>query len=152
MVTAARAASNGDRDLCRAGSQRGHALLMALVVLVISAAGSLLVTAALLSRMREVQDEAIDLKLTAFADAALAEALAQLAVGHDPEVDRAFTDGHLRSEVTDWQPLTRTLLITVDYAGSHRQIEVRVALEDTGPRVTSHRRLSVAAQDRPVSR
>jgi hypothetical protein len=114
---------------------------MALVVLVLTAAGSLLVTAALLSRMREVRDEAVDLKLTAYSDAALAEALALLAVGRDPEFDRDFSDGRLRSQVVARQALSRTLRITVDYAGRRRRIEVQVQLELTGPRVTALKRL-----------
>ncbi len=131
------------RKLRRRRGEKGHALLLALLVLVITTTGALLVSSTLLLRMREVREEMVALRLTALADAAVAEALAQLSRGGGLRGgERSFGGGRITSEVIASRGRSRSLLIEAHYAAKVRRIQVEVLLTLHGPRVVSWRPLA----------
>ena len=118
-------------------------MLLALLVLVIVTTGALLVSSALMLRMREVQEEMIALRLTAMADAAVAEALAQLGKGSAFRGnDSSFGGGKISSEIIASDGPRRSLLIEVQYATKVRRIQVEVLMTRQGPCVVGWHPLS----------
>jgi hypothetical protein len=81
---------------------RGYALLLALFALLIAELATLLAVASLGAHLREVRDEGEIIQLTAIADAAAAETLAELArsTAHRGLSRRPFADGWIESRVT----------------------------------------------------
>ncbi len=120
----------------RRRAEQGNALLLALLVLVLVTTGALLVSSALMLRMREVQEEMIALRLTAMADAAVAETLAQLSKSKAFRgSDRSFGGGRISSELIASDGPKRSLLIEARYARRVRTVQLDVLLTRKGPRV-----------------
>ncbi len=127
----------------RGRGEKGHSLLLAMVVLVLVTTAALLVSSALMLRMREVQEEMIAVRLTALVDAAMAETLAQFSRGGRLRGgERPFGGGRISSEVIATQGRSRTVRIEAHYGAKVRRLEVEVLLTPQGPTILSWRRLA----------
>lgn len=118
-------------------SDRGYALLAALVVLLLVSISLAILATALQIRMRLVRQEAEALQLGALSDAALAEALYNLT--YDAEWagkgEHPFGSGAIASQVEKLAPDQYRVLATGIYAGQRRTVEAQVRRGDKGARV-----------------
>jgi hypothetical protein len=124
--------------------QDGHALLLALFVLLIISAALALVAAAIQLENRTVREVSRETHVAVLADAALAETLAELAQSTSfPGVrEHSLGSGHISSSV-ETISFDRALVRAVGrYAGKRRVIEAEVyLLKPLGPKVLTWRRL-----------
>lgn len=127
----------------RRRSQRGYALLTALLILLLVSISLSLLAAALQVRLRLVQQEAESLQLSALSDAALAEALYNLTYDQNfsGKEEHEFGGGKITSEVEQIGAERYRVLATAIYAGSKRTVEAEVWRTYRGARVVKWRRL-----------
>lgn len=124
--------------------ESGFALATTLLVLLLLSIALGLLAASLQLRMRLVQDEARGLELRALSDAALAEALANLAANsyyHGAD-EHPLGDGTVRSEVHFLEPGRFRVVATANLAGRERAVEAEVQRSPGRARVTRWRRLA----------
>lgn len=114
--------------------QAGHALLVALVILLVAASAATMIAVHFGFRARLVSQESRRIHLVAMTDAAVAESLARLdqGSGFTGVPERSFAGGAISSEVTALPDDRRLILATARYRGWSRQVEVRVELETAG--------------------
>lgn len=126
----------------RRRSERGYALLTALVILLLVSISLALLAAALQVRMRLIRQEAEILQLGALADAALAEALYNLTYDRDfPGKDEHdFGRGKIASEVERIAGERYRVRAKAIYAGNERAVEAEVVRTYQGARVVRWRR------------
>lgn len=122
------------------GTEDGQILLLSLLVVVVLTAALLLIAATLQSRMKLARAETAAIRLTALADAALAETLAHLAA--DPAYpglpEREFGGGTIASRV-DGGGAAVTVRARADYRGRRRTVRAAVQLTVLGPVVLDWR-------------
>lgn len=118
---------------------RGHALLVALVVLTLVASALTLLLAHLGLRARLVSQEARRIQLVALNDAAVAEALASLAAkpGWRGISEHRFGSGLIRSRVRHRPDDRAEITAIASYRGWQRRTTTVVRLTPSGPRVVS---------------
>jgi type II secretory pathway component PulK len=120
-------------------AERGYALLAALLVLFLLSTALAILGTSLQLRIRLVRDDGQKIILGALSDAALAEALANLAQSPDytgaPEHD--FGGGRIASRVTSLGPGSYRVVATAAFAGRKSVVEAAVAREPGRARVTS---------------
>jgi hypothetical protein len=124
----------------RAG-EGGQILILSLLVVVLLTSALLLIAAALQARMKAVRREAAAVRLTALADAALAETLARLAAhaGAAGLPERPFGEGLIASEVHPAPDDCLTVVARAEYQGRRRIVEARVRPTVLGPVVLDWR-------------
>ncbi len=142
MVTAGRAVGT-DRP-----GERGQALVLALLAVLVLGAALALVAGSLVSRMQSLRVETRETALLALADAAVAETLANLAGrpsagGLDA---KPFGGGTIESTVSLGAAGGFTLVARASYRGAAMEVEVRGRITDEGPRVTAWRRLPARSE------
>lgn len=123
--------------------ESGFALATTLLVLLLLSIALGLLAASLQIRMRLVQDEARGLQLRALSDAALAEALANLAGNsfyHGADGHPLGT-GTIRSEVHFVEPGRFRVVATANLAGRERAVEAEVLRSPGHARVVHWKRL-----------
>lgn len=123
--------------------ERGSALAIALLALLLVSLAVVVISAPLGLELRETRRLDRDVRLTALTDAALAEALAELAddpgfPGYDP-----YDFGKARLEstvaVTGFEKVR--VVVSARYKGDLRRAQAEVQLGVTGPKVLGWRRL-----------
>ena len=119
--------------------QGGHALLVALLILLLVASAATLVAAHFGLRARLVSQDSRRLYLVAMADAAVAESLARLqqSSGYSGVDQREFAGGTITSIITAQPGNRRQILATANYRGWDRQVQVQVRLATAGLEVES---------------
>jgi type II secretory pathway pseudopilin PulG len=117
--------------------ERGYALLVTLVVILLLFFALALLGAALQIRMRLVRQEAQSLKLSALSDAALAETLASLTYdpGFTGVAEQNFGGGRIASTVRPLGPNRYEVLATAFYAGKLRAVDAEAVRTPQGARV-----------------
>lgn len=127
----------------RGRTQRGHALVMALVVLLLVSMAVALVSTALASDLRGVRHELRSLRLTALTDAALAEALAELArdSGFEGSPEHPFGGGVLSSQVVPLGEDLWWVTAEASHGGLERRVRVEVRKTVDGYAISRWRRL-----------
>jgi hypothetical protein len=117
--------------------QRGHGLILALVVMVVMMTALGVLAASMRLRMSEVQRELRTVSLVALTDAAMAETLAHLARSRTyPGVpEYRFGGGLIASEVTSLGTRRVEVLAQASFAGRSRSMRAEVLLTPSGPRV-----------------
>jgi len=132
--------------LVRRRSERGSAVLLSLLVLVLLGAAFALLAGLLIHRMHRVQRDLRHTALTALSDAALAETLANLATSpvYPGVVEHELGNGTIRSTVRRGAGGSFTIEARADLRGSAMAVEAAGTMTATGPRVTSWRRVPVA--------
>lgn len=131
----------------RRRSESGHALVFALMaLLMVSVAGALL-AGSLLLHLRTARHEAEDVRLAALADAAVAASLAELAASPASRglAERDFGGGSIASDIDRPGPERAVVLARAVYAGRTRRVRAEVRLTAAGPRVTAWRPLPSGA-------
>ncbi|MCB1057044.1 MAG: hypothetical protein KDD11_16200 [Acidobacteria bacterium] len=123
--------------------QRGSALAIALLTLLLVSLAIVVITVPLGLEIRETRRLGRDVRLTALADAALAEALGELAEdasfpGYDPY---EFKNAQLESTVTASGFEKVRVVVSARYLGATRRAEAQVQLGVGGPKVLSWRRV-----------
>jgi hypothetical protein len=117
--------------------ESGVALVLALVALIVVVASVLLVASLIDERRIPTNYEYRSLVLTALADAALAESLAQLS--QDPNFigidERSFGGGEITSTVTTTPLGTRQVMSVGEFDGWRAVLNAEVALDESGPRI-----------------
>ena len=115
----------------------GHALLVALIVLLLIASAATTIAMHFGFRARLVSQESRRVHLVALADAAIAESLARLDQNssYGGLVERDFGGGTIASTVTKLPGNRRDILATASYRGWERRVQVRVHMPTGGPRV-----------------
>lgn len=133
------------------GSERGQALLAALVAVALLGAAFALLAGLLISRTNRVRDEVRRTELTALLDAAMAESLANLATSPVyPGVDEhPLGNGTIVTEVRHGTGGEFVIRAEARLRGAAVAAEARGRMTDTGPRVTSWRRQPAEADDEP---
>lgn len=125
--------------------ERGAALLIVLVVLVVAWTAALLVSVALSADLRSGRADQRRLRLMVLADSALAEALAALA--DDPyalgEPWHRFGGGEIGSSIEDVDGSWRTVTAAARIGGVERTIVARIVLRPWGPAVASWEALPI---------
>jgi type II secretory pathway component PulK len=123
-------------------SERGYALLTALVILLLVSISLALLAGALQIRMRLIQQEAKILHLGALSDAALAEALYNLTYDRDftGKDEHDFGGGKIASEVERIATEQYRVRAEATYAGEERMVEAEVVRTYRGARVIRWRR------------
>ncbi len=126
--------------------ERGSVVLMALLVLVLLGGAFALLAGLLIHRMHRVQRDLRHTELTALADAAMAETLANLAASPSyPGVSgHALGDGSIRTTVHHGPGGEFTVELRVTVRGDGMAAEAQGKMTATGPRVTSWRRVPAA--------
>jgi hypothetical protein len=123
--------------MVRGRRERGYALLVTLVVILLLFFALSLLGAALQIRMRLVRQEAQSLKLIALSDAVLAETLSSLT--YDPDFsgvpEQGFGGGRITSTVRPLGPNRFEVLATARYAGKTRAVDAEVVRAPQGARV-----------------
>jgi len=121
--------------------ERGAALLLALVVLLVAGTAGLLVATALALDHRGHREEVVRTRLAALADSALAEALAALHA--DPAAPgvplHPFAGGEIGAAIDPIDARHRRVLARARFREVEHRIEAVVALTPSGPRVESWR-------------
>jgi len=121
------------------GGESGYALLAALLVLFLLSTALAILGTSLQLRIRLVREDGQRVILGALSDAALAEALADLAqdpgYGGTPEHD--YGGGRIGSEVAFLGPGSYRVVATATFAGRKRVAEAAVAREPGRARVVS---------------
>lgn len=130
--------------------RKGHALLAAIVVLLLVASAAALLASHLGLKARLVSQESRRIHLVALSDAAMAEALAELAAktsfrGHD---ERQYGEGLIASRVRSLPDDKAEITAVATYRGWRRQTRARVVLQPTGPVLLDWSVLPPAAHDR----
>lgn len=123
--------------------EAGSTIVMALYAVLMLTLALSVVATALLLHLRESQHEAIAVRLTALADAALAEALSQLAGSPfaDGVSEHDFGDGTIASEISTSDGTNMVVLARAAYAGRQREVRADVRLTVLGPVVVRWRRV-----------
>jgi type II secretory pathway component PulK len=126
----------------RRRSQRGYALLTALVILLLVSISLALLAGSLQIRMRLIQQEAKILHLGALSDAALGEALYNLTYDRDftGKDEHDFGGGKIASEVERIATERYRVRAEATYAGEKRTVEAEVLRTYRGARVVRWRR------------
>lgn len=124
------------------GPESGHALILALVVVVLTSAALALVAASLQLQMESLRRQVIEVNLAALSDAALAEALARLAQGPASSriPERRFGGGFLSSHIEPLGGNEVRVVATASFAGKRRVVEAEVRRTAQGPVVLRWRR------------
>jgi Tfp pilus assembly protein PilX len=128
-------------------SESGHALVFALVaLLMVSVAGALL-AGSLLLHLRTARYEADDVRLTALADAAVAASLAELAASPASRglTERDFGGGSIASDIDRPEPELAVVVARAVCGRSTRRVRAEVRLTAAGPRVVAWRPLPATA-------
>lgn len=123
--------------------ERGQALVLALLAVLVLGAALALVAGSLVARMQGVRVETRETALLALTDAAVAETLAGLA-GRPYGgglAEKPFGGGTIESTVAHGAAGAFTLVARAAYRGAAMEVEVRGRITDEGPRVTAWRRL-----------
>lgn len=122
-------------------SQRGQMLVLTLLVVVLLTTALLIIAATLQSRLKLVRRETEVIRLTALADAALAETLAHLAVSpaYSGLPQRELGDGVITSQVEAGGGNRRTIHARAEYRNRRRDVEAVVQLTALGPVVLDWR-------------
>lgn len=125
-------------------SPRGHALLVALIILLIVASAATMVAAHFGVRARSVSQESRRIHLVAMTDAAIAESLAKLdqSAGFAGVPQRDFGGGTISSQIDPLPDHRRRILALAAYRGGERRVQVEVELQTGGLVVESWRALS----------
>ncbi len=113
-------------------SQDGHALLLALLIIVLTMAAVALIASALDLRLRLLRQEAQNLQLTALCDAALAQALAELeanAFYKGTGTPVPFADGTLTTTIHSLDSRRVKVAVLATYAGRRRRALAVVRLD-----------------------
>jgi hypothetical protein len=121
----------------------GFALASVLLAILLLSIGLALVAASLQLRMGLIRQEARSITLTALADAALAETLAELSADafFHGVPEHELGPGRLRSEVRFLSPGRYQVVATAIYAGRRRTVEAEVLRPPGAPaRVVRWRR------------
>ena len=134
--------------MSRRRSERGSALLLTLVVLVVAWSASMLVAAALSMELRSARDDARRLRLAALLDSACAEALAELA--QDPYAvgfaTHEFGGGTIGSVIGGIAGPERDVDLAATLGGMERRARAHVVLGASGPAVVAWRPEGVGAR------
>ncbi|MBW8874073.1 MAG: hypothetical protein JF614_03855 [Acidobacteria bacterium] len=123
--------------------EAGFGLLMALMVVLLLSIALALLAASLQLRMRLVREDAQTVVLTALADAAVAEAVANLAQnpGYAGAPAHDFGHGKIATQVNSLGPGLFDVVATATYAGRARTVEAEVFRAPGIARVRRWRRL-----------
>jgi len=117
--------------------ERGSAVLLALVTAIVLSMGVLLVAGMIQSRRAAFDVERRNVTLTALADAAMAESLAEL--DHDPLyrgfASRSFGGGVISSGVTGIGLFRKRVLVRAEYRGWTTEIEGEVDVRNDRARL-----------------
>ena len=121
--------------------EQGVALAITLLVLFVVSLALAILSLSLLVRLRTVRDESQGIVLTAFSDAAVAEAVANLAAdaGFTGASEHAFSSGKIASQIF---PVTTTqfrVVATARLGVRVRAVEVQVLRTPSVVQVTSWR-------------
>lgn len=112
----------------RAGRESGHALLLALMIIVLVGVAGTILTTTLGLHLKLARDESQRIQLVAMSDAAVAESLAEMAA--DPGFGglgrREFGPGQIESVIEILGPNRRRIIATSMLAGG---LQLRVAAE-----------------------
>lgn len=126
------------RQAVRPGSSSGYALFMALLVIFLLSIALALVAASLEIRLRQVRREETTLTLLALSDAALAEAVSDVA--YDPTFAgvpaHRFGGGTISSRAQSVTPDVFQVVAMASYAGRRRAVHALVQRTPGGARVT----------------
>jgi len=127
----------------RRRGEAGFGLLMALMVIFLLSIALALLAASLQLRMRLVREDAQTVILTALADAAVAEAVANLAQnpGYTGAPAHDFGHGKIATQVNSLGPGLFDVVATATYAGRTRAVEAEVFRAPGIARVRRWRRL-----------
>lgn len=130
--------------------RKGHALLAALVVLLLVASAAALLASHLNLKARLVSQETRRIHLVALCDAAMAEALAELATrssfrGHE---QREFANGLIASRVRSLPDDQAEITALATYRGWTRRTRALVAIQSTGPVLLTWSVLPPDSEDR----
>jgi type II secretory pathway pseudopilin PulG len=108
--------------------ESGYALLTALLVIFLLAVALALLAASLQLRMRTTIDDAQRVTLSALSDAALAEALANLAqsASYSGSPEHDFGGGRIESQVASVSPGIFEVVATATYQGRQRVVQAEV--------------------------
>jgi Tfp pilus assembly protein PilX len=123
--------------------ETGFALLTALLVLFLLATALALLAASLQLRMRLTREDAESVILSGLADAALAEAAANLAQSafYSGAPAHDFGNGRIQSQVQLVSPGLFDVVATATYDGRHRVVEAQIFRAPGIARVLRWRRL-----------
>jgi hypothetical protein len=131
----------------RTGSREsGHALLLALIVIVLVGVAGAVLTITLGLHLQMARDETQHIQLVAMSDAAVAESLALLAAspGFGGVTTRDFGPGQIESTIQTINASRRRIIATATLtSGRELRVAADVRLLDTGLVVTSWQRLPV---------
>jgi len=129
----------------RTGSrQSGHALLLALIVIVLVGVAGAVLTTTLGLHLHAARDETQRIQLVAMSDAAVAESLAELTAspGFSGVSKRDFGPGQIESTIQTISASQRRILATATLtSGRQLRVATDVRLLTTGIVVTSWQRL-----------
>lgn len=116
-------------------SEKGHGLVLTLVVLVVMMTALGVLASSMWMSMREVQREVRTVSLVALVDAAMAETLARLVEDdHFAGVgEYRFGDGLISSEVRPLGPKRVEIHAQAAYGGQRRSLRAEVQLTTMGP-------------------
>ena len=111
--------------------QSGHALLVAMIILLLVASAATMVAAHFGFRARQASQESRRIHLVAMTDAAIAQSLANLneSSGYGGVPRREFGGGTIASEITSLPDNRRLILATAQYRGWNRRVQMRVELQ-----------------------
>lgn len=124
--------------------QSGHALLLALIVIVLVGVAGAVLTTSLGLHLKVARDETQRIQLVAMTDAAMAESLAELAAspGFGGVSRRDFGSGQIESSIQTIDSNRRRILATATLAGGRElRVAADVRLLGSGLVVTSWQRL-----------
>lgn len=124
-------------------SERGYALLSAVLVVFLLSIALALLGASLQLRMRLVREEGKTVILGALSDAAVAEALANLAqsASYSGSSEHEFGGGHISSEVEPLGAGIYNVVASATFGGRSRLVQAEVIREPGMARVRFWRRL-----------
>lgn len=134
-------------------SEQGQILVLTLLVVVLLTAALLIIAATLQSRLKLVRRETDVIRLTALADAALAETLAHLAVSpaYSGVPQRELGDGVITSRVEAAGANRRTVHARAEYRGRRRDVQALVQITALGPVVLDWRVVASRSAAEPAS-
>ena len=123
--------------MTRAEDERGSALLLVLVMLVIASTAGLLLSVALVVDLREVKEVARRVRLAALVDSALEEALAALSMNPDAGgySSHEFGGGTLESAIRTLPDGRKEVTALATYAGLERSVVAEIVFSAFGPEV-----------------
>ncbi len=122
-----------------ARKRSGHALMVAMIVILIVASAVALISTFYRIQTRASLQQNRQIRLVALNDAAVAEALAHLAEseGFRGQATHEFGDGEISSAVRSLADDRREIVATATYRGWTRRTRLEVTLVAGGPRVDS---------------